>query len=195
MRRGWQQGMHIRLYSWYYHGELSYPMPVERVLLVRQQLPNPSDGSCLIAELLHNRSEWLTGIGSPTIVAFSIEYEIEAEEWERRHILMYSATGEYLGEDAGPRRFFGRAPETLRFKCGNVVTCLTKGATFELRQGKILGVPLPPERVAKFADDPYTATPDDSDDTYTVYFEDGGDFSHDHLPECYILGQVLSDVG
>ncbi len=183
--------MRMRLYSWYYQGELCYPMPVERLLLAQQPLSHQSDGSRLIAELLHNKSEWLTGIASPTIVAFSIDYEIEAEYWERRHIQMYSATGEYLGEDVGPRRFFGRAPETLRFQCGDVVTCLARGATIELRQGKILGVPFPPERVEKITADPYTATPDDSDDTYAVYFDDSGDFSHDHLPECYILGQVM----
>jgi len=92
--------------------------------------------------LLQHRSAWFSESGPSTILAFSVEQETGADDWERRCIWMYDAKGEYLGEDAGPRPFHGRPPETLRYQRGDLVTYLAKGAHYELRQGIVLGVPL-----------------------------------------------------
>jgi hypothetical protein len=171
----------------WYQGELCYPKQLERLALTCQVIDSPQDGACLIVKLLRKRSEWYSGIGSSSILAFSIALEIEDDDWERRRIWMYNASGEYLGEDAGPRGFLGRPPETLRFQRGHVVSYLASGASYKLRLGVILGIPPSPERITEIVADAYVAMPDDTDDTYTVYSWDGVDFTHDHLPECYLL--------
>jgi len=170
-----------------YQGKQCYPKKLEQLLLMRQQIDSPLDGARIILEQFLGQAEWCQGLLSANILFFKIEQE-DPSDCEYHRIWIYNASGEYIGEDSGPRRFYGRAPESLRFHHGDFVAYLARRQGFELRLGIILSLPFSPERAAEInSDDPRAAHLDETDDAYTVYSWDGEDYSHDHLPECYLF--------
>jgi len=184
--KGQKTSEEILLSCFCFQGELCYPKKLERICLTRRPICSPEEGARLIHEHYLARSSWRRRIAPSKILFFKVE-RVAPYDWRSHRIWMYSSSGDFLGEDSGPRRFFGRAPESLRFHKGDFVLYWTKWYPLELQLGIVLGIPFSPERVATVNAGLVPVHLDETDDTYAVYSWDGDDFSHDHLPECYLF--------